>query len=197
MGIVIKSGILHTLKLHLHTLSCHFWLNLRSKTYSSIMSILNNRIVKYCSSMGIFPEEQNGLWKHRSCQDHIYIPSQLFSKIISLKTNDNTVHSLIWRKLSIGSTESFFCTNCWIITLMVKCFYKNTSHKYHIMYWTKWVTTFRMVWKCLWCSTGWLFIINTVQLVYQWFGYTLIRVWTNTRPQWWAHIIYYMQMTLW
>ena len=24
----IKSGILHTLKFHLHTLSCHFWLNL-------------------------------------------------------------------------------------------------------------------------------------------------------------------------
>ena len=28
MGIFIKSGILHTLKFHLHTLSCHFWLNL-------------------------------------------------------------------------------------------------------------------------------------------------------------------------
>ena len=27
----------------------------------------------------------------------------------------------------------------------------------------------------------------TVQLVYQWFGYTLKRVWTNTRPQWCAH----------
>ena len=28
MGIFIKSGILHTLKFHLHTLSRHFWLNL-------------------------------------------------------------------------------------------------------------------------------------------------------------------------
>ena len=28
MGIFIKSGILHTLKFHLHTLSCYFWLNL-------------------------------------------------------------------------------------------------------------------------------------------------------------------------
>ena len=28
MGIFIKSGILHTLKFHLHTLNCHFWLNL-------------------------------------------------------------------------------------------------------------------------------------------------------------------------
>ena len=28
MGIFIKSGILHTLKFHLHTLSCHFWLKL-------------------------------------------------------------------------------------------------------------------------------------------------------------------------
>ena len=28
MGIFIKIGILHTLKFHLHTLSCHFWLNL-------------------------------------------------------------------------------------------------------------------------------------------------------------------------
>ena len=28
MGIFIKSGILHTLKFHLHTLSCDFWLNL-------------------------------------------------------------------------------------------------------------------------------------------------------------------------
>ena len=29
MGIFIKSGIFfHTLKFHLHTLSCHFWLNL-------------------------------------------------------------------------------------------------------------------------------------------------------------------------
>ena len=28
MGIFIKSGILHTLKFHLHTLRCHFWLNL-------------------------------------------------------------------------------------------------------------------------------------------------------------------------
>ena len=40
-----------------------------SKTYSSI---LNNRIVKYCNLMGIFPEEQNGFWKNMSCQDHIY-----------------------------------------------------------------------------------------------------------------------------
>ena len=30
MGIFIKSGILHTLKFHLHTMSCHFWLNLWS-----------------------------------------------------------------------------------------------------------------------------------------------------------------------
>ena len=28
MGIFIKIGILHTLKFHLHTLGCHFWLNL-------------------------------------------------------------------------------------------------------------------------------------------------------------------------
>ena len=28
MGIVIKSGILQTLKFHLYILSCHFWLNL-------------------------------------------------------------------------------------------------------------------------------------------------------------------------
>ena len=28
MGIFIKNGILHTLKFHLHTLSCDFWLNL-------------------------------------------------------------------------------------------------------------------------------------------------------------------------
>ena len=28
MGIFIKIGILHTLKFHLHTLTCHFWLNL-------------------------------------------------------------------------------------------------------------------------------------------------------------------------
>ena len=28
MGIFFKSGILHTLKFHLHTLGCHFWLNL-------------------------------------------------------------------------------------------------------------------------------------------------------------------------
>ena len=28
MGNFIKGGILHTLKFHLHTLSCHFWLNL-------------------------------------------------------------------------------------------------------------------------------------------------------------------------
>ena len=40
-----------------------------SKTYSSI---LNNIIVKYCNLMGIFPEEQNGFRKNRSCQDHIY-----------------------------------------------------------------------------------------------------------------------------
>ena len=28
MWIFFKNGILHTLKFHLHTLSCHFWLNL-------------------------------------------------------------------------------------------------------------------------------------------------------------------------
>ena len=34
MGIFIKSGILHTLNFHLHTLSCHFWLNLCSRSSS-------------------------------------------------------------------------------------------------------------------------------------------------------------------
>ena len=40
-----------------------------SKTYSSV---LNNRIVKYCNLMEIFPEEQNGFRKNMFCQDHIH-----------------------------------------------------------------------------------------------------------------------------
>ena len=39
MGIFIKSGILHTLKFDLHTLSCHFWLNLCSKHITSCKQI--------------------------------------------------------------------------------------------------------------------------------------------------------------
>ena len=32
-GFSIKSGILHILNFHLHTLSCHFWLNLWKQTW--------------------------------------------------------------------------------------------------------------------------------------------------------------------
>ena len=39
MGIFFKSVILHTLKFHLHTLSCQFWLNLRPPpTWNLLMS---------------------------------------------------------------------------------------------------------------------------------------------------------------
>ena len=41
----------------------------------------------------------------------IYIPSQLLSEMVSLKRKEHTGHSFIWKKLSIWSTENFFCTN--------------------------------------------------------------------------------------
>ena len=43
MGIFMKSGILHTLKFDLHTLSCHFWLNLcpQGLTFSDIKKKLD------------------------------------------------------------------------------------------------------------------------------------------------------------
>ena len=52
-----------------------------SKLYSSIM---NNRIVNYCNLLNIFPEEQNGFRKHRSCEDHIFS----LSSIIQNRLND-------------------------------------------------------------------------------------------------------------
>ena len=33
---------------------------------------LNNRIVKFCNNLGIFPDEQNGFRAGRSCEDHIF-----------------------------------------------------------------------------------------------------------------------------
>ena len=156
-----------------------------SKTYSSI---LNNRIVKYCNLMGFFPEEQNGFWKNRSCQDHIYSLTTIIRN--RLTENKGTYCAFIDMEKAFDWVNRkillYKLLNYNIDGKMYKSI-KNTSHKCLIMYWTKWVTAFRVVWKCLWCSTGWLFITNTVQLVYQWFGYTLKRVWTNTRPPWCAH----------
>ena len=51
MGNFIKGGILHTLKFHLHILSCHFWLNLWAKwciyalvNYPSMIQIMARRL---------------------------------------------------------------------------------------------------------------------------------------------------------
>ena len=40
-----------------------------SKTYSAL---LNSRIVNFCNTRGIFPDEQNGFRAGRSCEDHIF-----------------------------------------------------------------------------------------------------------------------------
>ncbi len=51
-----------------------------SKTYSSI---LNNRLVSYMEESGMFPEEQNGFRKGRSCQDHIFSLTSIIKNRIS------------------------------------------------------------------------------------------------------------------
>ena len=53
-----------------------------SKVYSSI---LNDRIVKYCNLLGIFPDEQNGFRADRSCDDHIFSLSSIIKNRISEK----------------------------------------------------------------------------------------------------------------
>ena len=45
-----------------------------SKVYSGL---LNNRIVGYFNELNLFPEEQNGFRKNRSCEDHIFSLSSI------------------------------------------------------------------------------------------------------------------------
>ncbi len=45
--------------------------------YKLYTSILNNRLVKYLESNGIFVDEQNGFRKHRACIDHLYTLSTI------------------------------------------------------------------------------------------------------------------------
>ena len=147
-----------------------------SKAYSSI---LNNRIMKYCNFMGIFPEEPNGF--RRIGQDHIYSPTTIIRN--RLTENKGTYCAFI----DMEKAFDWVNKKLLLYKLLNVHIYKYTSHQYLIMYWNKWITTFRMVWKCLWCSTEWLFITNTVLLIYQWLGYTLKIVRTKIRPQWCAH----------
>jgi len=52
-----------------------------AKTYSGI---LNNRLVTYMEEHDMFPEEQNGFRKGRSCQDHIFSLTSLIKNRLSL-----------------------------------------------------------------------------------------------------------------
>ena len=55
-----------------------------SKTYSAL---INNRIVKYCEMLGLFPDEQNGFRSNRSCEDHIFtLTSVLKNRIANKKS---------------------------------------------------------------------------------------------------------------
>ena len=53
-----------------------------SKMYSGI---LNCRIVAYCNSLGLFPDEQNGFRQGRSCEDHIFTLSSIIKSRLSMK----------------------------------------------------------------------------------------------------------------
>lgn len=53
-----------------------------SKVYSSV---LNKRIVKFCNSLGIFPDEQNGFRSGRSCEDHIFSVTSIIKNRLSDK----------------------------------------------------------------------------------------------------------------
>ena len=53
-----------------------------SKLYSSL---INNRVVKYCKLLGLFPEEQNGFRQNRSCEDHIFSLSSIIKNQLCQK----------------------------------------------------------------------------------------------------------------
>ena len=53
-----------------------------SKLYSSL---INNRVIKYCNLLGLFPEEQNGFRQNRSCEDHIFSLSSIIKNRLCQK----------------------------------------------------------------------------------------------------------------
>ena len=63
MGIFIKSGILRTLKFHLHTLSCHFWLNLwiGDKSVRFIYCCKKDDIISFVSTKQIECDSVTGV----------------------------------------------------------------------------------------------------------------------------------------
>ena len=121
MGNFIKSGNSHTLKFYLHTLSCHFWLNLWSVSHS--MELLDPNLDHGISQWKIIQWNVISHWLSQGLQKTF--SKRTFGIIIiweELKHNYWRYHNLLLHPKSQPSdklykkTQNFASTHCGLET---------------------------------------------------------------------------------
>ena len=60
-------------------------ISLLSCTSKLLSGVMNNRISKYCDSLGLILDEQNGFRKNRSCEEHLFTLTSILRNRISKK----------------------------------------------------------------------------------------------------------------